>query len=106
LGYHGIHEALVHESRVDALPGHEVDEVLETAFELPVVVLPHIIKYLISFIFREDNLDLIKDLLESFQVEELSWHVLQGLIDHLLESRVLLLQSILDLFIEVIQLLP
>jgi len=76
LGYHGVHEALVHESRVDALPCHEVDEVLEAAFELPVVVLPHIIKYLISLILREDNLDLIKDLLESLEVEELSWHVL------------------------------
>jgi hypothetical protein len=50
LSDHGVHEALVKESAVDAFASHEVDKVFERALETVVEMLSHITKHMLSFI--------------------------------------------------------
>ena len=104
-GQQWVDGTLLKEGYVDATTGHVVDEVFQRAFELVVIRLPQIFNDTFSLNRRDYDGELVHDCLEAFGCDK---HVLVHLEvskGDLLESRVLGLELILHLLVNVVYLL-
>jgi hypothetical protein len=82
LCYQRVDEALVGNCDVDLLARHEVDKILERAFEPTLIGLPHVSKNPSSLQLGNNDLELVEDLLHTLGVCQLVLRVFQVGIDH------------------------